>query len=70
MIGEKGKAQLQRDSKKSIHMVITETQKMPISYMQARIHGWIFIVFKPKKHGILGNIHGVVYVIFADIHDC
>ena len=37
VIGEKGKAQLQRDSKKSIHMVITETQKLPISYTQARI---------------------------------
>jgi hypothetical protein len=37
VIGEKGKAQLQRDSKKSIHMVITETQKLPISYTQVGI---------------------------------
>lgn len=33
-MGEKGKAQLQRDSKKSIKMYITETQKLPINFTQ------------------------------------
>lgn len=34
VMGEKGKAQLQRDSRKSIQMVITDTQKMPINFTQ------------------------------------
>lgn len=34
IVGEKGKLQLQRDSKKSIHMVITDVQKMPINFTQ------------------------------------
>lgn len=34
VMGEKGKAQLQRDSRKSIQMVITDTQKTPISFTQ------------------------------------
>ena len=50
MIGEKGKAQLQRDSKKNIHMVITETQKMPISYTQARYMAGYLLLLNQKKH--------------------
>eukprot|EP00250_Pteridium_aquilinum_P008300 c17833_g1_i1 orf=235-1230(+) len=34
VLGEKGKLQLQRDSKKSIQMVITDTQKMPINFTE------------------------------------
>lgn len=34
VIGEKGKLQLQRDSKKSIQMVITDIQKIPINFTQ------------------------------------
>ncbi|KAL2613546.1 hypothetical protein R1flu_025238 [Riccia fluitans] len=35
VIGEKGKAQLQRDSKKNIRMFVTETQKLPINFSLA-----------------------------------
>ncbi|BBN16298.1 F-type H+-transporting ATPase subunit gamma [Marchantia polymorpha subsp. ruderalis] len=35
VIGEKGKAQLQRDSRKNIKMFITETQKLPINFSLA-----------------------------------
>lgn len=34
VIGEKGKAQLVRDSKKHIHMVVNDVQKLPISFTQ------------------------------------
>eukprot|EP00897_Mesotaenium_endlicherianum_P003474 jgi/Mesen1/3154/ME000184S02229 len=34
VVGEKGKAQLQRDSKSSITMTISETQKLPINFTQ------------------------------------
>eukprot|EP00850_Spirogloea_muscicola_P021350 SM000245S08189 [mRNA] locus=s245:57896:60344:- [translate_table: standard] len=34
IIGEKGRAQLARDSKKKIAMTITETQKLPINFTQ------------------------------------
>lgn len=34
ILGDKAKAQLQRDSKKSIHMVITDTQKIPINFTE------------------------------------
>ncbi|CAM6101873.1 unnamed protein product [Calypogeia fissa] len=34
VMGEKGKAQLQRDSKKHIKMFVTETQKLPINFTQ------------------------------------
>ncbi|KAL3679404.1 hypothetical protein R1sor_022360 [Riccia sorocarpa] len=35
VIGEKGKAQLQRDSRKHIKMFVTETQKLPINFSLA-----------------------------------
>lgn len=34
IIGEKGKLQLQRDSKKHIHMVATDIQKLPINFTE------------------------------------
>ncbi|KAH7440181.1 hypothetical protein KP509_04G095200 [Ceratopteris richardii] len=34
ILGEKGKVQLQRDSKKNIQMVVTDIQKMPINFTQ------------------------------------
>ena len=34
ILGEKGKVQLVRDSRKSIEMTVTELQKNPINYTQ------------------------------------
>lgn len=34
ILGEKGKAQLIRDSKKDIELIITELQKNPLNYTQ------------------------------------
>jgi hypothetical protein len=36
ILGEKGKVQLVRDSRKSIEMTVTELQKNPINYTQVR----------------------------------
>ena len=36
VIGEKGRAQLVRDSRESIAMTINETQKLPINFTQVR----------------------------------
>ena len=36
VIGEKGRAQLVRDSRDAIAMTVSETQKMPINFTQVR----------------------------------
>ena len=36
VIGEKGRAQLVRDSREAIAMTVSETQKLPINFTQVR----------------------------------